>query len=153
MNAKTLIDIARLSLGYPSIKHIRGAGSDITGFDCSGFINFLLKQANYPDEIPRYTSQLFDNFGILIHKKFVKAGDLVFFSEDGTRPTHVGLMISEDRYIHAPGKDDSKIIISLLKERLIKDEAKSSQIYAINPIGFKRITINGSRYQKLFLEY
>jgi cell wall-associated NlpC family hydrolase len=30
------------------------------------------------------------------------AGDLVFFATDGNRPTHVGIALGPDRFIHAP---------------------------------------------------
>jgi Cell wall-associated hydrolases (invasion-associated proteins) len=141
-------------LGCPAANY-RGPdlGRDINGFDCSGFVHFILKELKYPGDIPRHAKDFFDYFGFLIHEQFVLPGDLVFFSEDGVRPGHVAVMISADEYIHSPGMDGEKICISKIEKEIIRNTESKSQIYFYNPIGFKRIAIKSERrWQKVFLK-
>ncbi|KKU55297.1 MAG: hypothetical protein UX75_C0008G0015 [Candidatus Moranbacteria bacterium GW2011_GWE2_47_10] len=150
-------DFVALALGYldfPAIKYRgRGTGSDPSGFDCSGFIGFLLKAAAYSQNIPRHVNELFDSFGFLIHEQFVSPGDLVFFSyKGGVYPDHMGMMVSKDEYIHSPGKDGSRICTRKMERTAIEPRTIRDQIYFSNPIGFKRITVRNERYQKAFLE-
>jgi len=154
---ETFVSMALLYLGFPAIKYNSQLnGCDVDGFDCSGFVNILLKQAKYPEPIPRHANEMFDVFGILIHKQFRGAGDLIFFSNrGGTYPDHVGIMISRDKYIHLPG--GKNICIGRFEKKIIKPRNKAPQIYFSNPIGIKRITItinNGryQRYQQMFLK-
>lgn len=155
MKREEFVSLAVSYLGFPAVGY-KGSnvGDSEDGFDCSGFINFLLRKADYPHLVPRHASELFDTFGILIHEQFVEAGDLVFISNrGGTYPDHVGIMIAHDRYIHSPGRNGTFICTSRVDKKLIEPaNNKAAQIYYMNPIGFKRITIPNGRYQKMFLE-
>lgn len=154
MERKEFVLMALKYLGCPSIRY-KGLhlGSTVLGFDCSGYTNFLLNKAKYPRQIPRHCNEFFDSFGILIHDQFRKAGDLVFFSfrSKGVRPDHMGILVSQDEFIHSPGKDGKAICVSKLKKEIIKPNNCIAQIYSTNPIGFKRITIKDGRYQRGFL--
>src|ERR1035437_4476444 len=102
-------------LGHPSVLY-RFPEVGITpeeGFDCSGFVKFVLEKTgiDLPPEI-RHTNEFFDSFGVLVHFGLQNAGDLVFFSKNGTGPTHMGIVISETQYIHAPGKTKSNVRIT-----------------------------------------
>ncbi len=154
MKKETFVSMALSYLNFPAIKYINpNNGMDVNGFDCSGFVGFLLKRAKYPNHIPRHSNEFFDNFGILIHSQFRDAGDLVFFSNrDGTCPNHIGIMTSRDEYIHSPGKNGKVICVRKFKQKVIKSINEASQIYSSNPIGLKRITINNGRYQQAFFE-
>jgi cell wall-associated NlpC family hydrolase len=152
MQREIFVSLALSYLGFPAVNY-RGKsnGNTPAGFDCSGFVNFLLKEAKYPHHIPRHANELFDSFGILIHKQFRHAGDLVFFSNrGGTYPDHVGIMISENEYIHSPGKNGKVICVGRFEQKIIKPKNKAMQIYFSNPIGLKRITVNNGRYQQIF---
>ena len=152
MQKKTFVSLALSYLNFPAVNYsgqLNGISTD--GFDCSGFVNFLLKKAGYSQKIPRHANELFDFFGILIHAEFRSVGDLVFFSNrGGTYPNHVGIMISEVKYIHSPGKNKKIICVKKLERKIIKPRDKVPQIYFSNPIGFKRITVNNGRYQQIF---
>lgn len=162
MQKEAFVELALSYINCPSIRYIdESMGSNVEGFDCSGFINFLLQQAEYPDTIPRHSNEQFDTLGILIHWEFRDVGDIVFFSRNGTAPTHVGIMISSDEYVHAPGNKNTFVRVDKLEQKIIKPKGvgppvyfpkdKISQIYFSNPIGFKRITANNGRYRKIFL--
>lgn len=139
---------------YPSM-HYKGHsyGQDERGFDCSGFVSFVLKRIGIPvsPEI-RHSDQFFDYFGILVHEGLQERGDLVFFSYNryaniGVVPTHMGILISKTHYVHSPGRDGERVKIAELKKEDI--EPSSGQIYKFNPIGFKRPAVKDGRYHKV----
>jgi cell wall-associated NlpC family hydrolase len=154
MRKKVFVLMALKYLGYPSIRY-KGVhvGNTVSGFDCSGYTNFLLNKAKYPGQIPRHCNEFFDLFGILIHDQFRKAGDLVFFSSrsKGIRPDHMGVLVSRDKFIHSPGKDGKVVCVDEIEKEIIRSDNSIMQIYSDNPIGFKRITIKDGRYQQVFL--
>lgn len=154
MTKEEFATIALKYLGYPAVKY-RGpeAGRDINGFDCSGFVTFLLKLINFPAPLPRHCNEYFDALGIFVHN--YQVGDLVFFSfgNGGVWPSHMGIMLSEKEYIYSHGSDDSFVKIGKLQQKRIVTPEKQEhvQIYMANPIGFKRLAIKNGRYQKTFL--
>jgi cell wall-associated NlpC family hydrolase len=154
MTRKIFVTTAMEYLGFPASNY-NGPENGITieGFDCSGWISFLLKKLDFPETPPRHCNTLFDDFGVLIHEDKVERGDLVFFSNrnKGTVPDHVGIMISSSEFIHSPGKNGEHIKISKLIHQPIKlDEAIGlKQIYVQNPIGFKRLAVQKGRYKEI----
>ena len=145
-----LADEAMLFLGYPSL-HYKGPlyGQDVAGFDCSGYLKFLLKRLSFPDVgDTRHANEFFDRFGVLIHAEAVSRGDLIFFSRNGIVPTHIGIMLSEKEYIHAPGINDSCICTCTVCEESIAN-SRVDKIYHRNPIGYKRLAIRNGRYSRV----
>jgi len=152
MTREIFVTTAMEYLGFPASNY-NGSENGITieGFDCSGWIYFLLKKLGFPETPPRHCNELFDSFGVSIHKEKVGKGDLVFFSNrnGGTAPNHVGIMISTLKFIHSPGKNGEYIKVSELKTILIESKNGHEQIYVQNPIGFKRLAIQNGRYKKM----
>lgn len=138
-------------LGYPALRY-RGSEkgqSPDEGFDCSGFVKFALTRTGIltPNHI-RHASEFFDHFGVLIHWGFHKTGDLVVFSRNGCIPTHIGIVVEKDTFIHSPGRDGTRVTLSKLAQRPIDTQDDANAIYSINPIGFKRIAIKEGRWYK-----
>jgi cell wall-associated NlpC family hydrolase len=77
----------------------RDGGADPRGFDCSGLISYVFAQHGIT--VPRTVQALFDA-GTDVSTSDIEAGDLVFFSTTGPGPTHVGLAIGGDEFVHAP---------------------------------------------------
>ena len=75
----------------------RNGGSTVEGFDCSGFVQYVFAQHGV--QIPR-TVRRQAEVGSKVRD--AEAGDLVFFKTDGRGPTHVGIALGPDRFIHAP---------------------------------------------------
>ena len=140
--------LAILYAGYPSVKYTSPQGGcDTSGFDCSGFVRFLLEQMDFPVETwIRHSNEFFDAFGIAIHRECAGVGDLVFLSRNGLRPTHLGIMVSTMYYIHAPGVSGTKVTVEAFPKGPIATE-KSERVYFTNPIGFKRLAIVNGRYR------
>lgn len=73
-------------------------GNDLSGFDCSGFIEYIFKANGL--YMPRTTNQQ-QYFGELIDIDSVQPGDLYFF-EEGGQVYHVALALEDGYYLHAP---------------------------------------------------
>ena len=86
---------------------------------------------------------------MFIHFEAAEKGDLIFFSWNGIVPRHIGIMISPDTYVHAPGTDNSVVRLSIVKQTPITSSL-AEQIYHYNPIGFKRLSLRIGRYQRVF---
>ncbi len=72
------------------------------GIDCSGFSQIVLKINNI--NIPRDASQQV-NSGKTVNIIYdIKPGDLAFFDNSEGKIIHVGILISNDKIIHASGK-------------------------------------------------
>lgn len=90
-----LVDIALGLRGAP----YRNAGTDPSGFDCSGFTQYVFSQ--YGLALPRSVRDQYDS-GVSVGSGDVTPGDLIFFSTVAPGPSHVGIVIDGDRFIHAP---------------------------------------------------
>ncbi len=77
----------------------RNGGADPSGFDCSGFVAFVFGQHGVL--VPRSTAEQFAATR-RIDSRSLEAGDLVFFSTSAPGPSHVGIAISPEEFVHAP---------------------------------------------------
>ncbi|MGE5458829.1 MAG: LysM peptidoglycan-binding domain-containing protein [Methanobacterium sp.] len=74
-------------------------GYSPAGFDCSGFVSYLFKQAGY--SLPHTAAGIF-NYGSPIDKSNLRKGDLVFFKGPGaSQINHVGIYVSDGNFIHS----------------------------------------------------
>lgn len=85
---------AQKYLGSP----YRSGGASPSGFDCSGFVYYVLKQLGLS---PYRTPADQYKMGTSVAKSALKAGDLVFFGS-GSSITHVGIYAGNGQFIHAP---------------------------------------------------
>lgn len=93
------VAVVDTALSYQGIPYVLGGENPTTGFDCSGLVQFVLAQ--YAIAVPRLVGDQFRE-GLPVKLKDLRAGDLVFFSTTGPGPTHVGIAIDRDRFVHAP---------------------------------------------------
>lgn len=78
-----------------------GGTSPSTGFDCSGFTQYVY--AHFGIQIPR-TSGAQSVFGTPVAQSDLQPGDLVFF---GSPVHHVGMYVGNGCYIHSPQTGES----------------------------------------------
>ena len=84
---------AQKYLGCP----YRAGGASPSGFDCSGFVYYVLKQLGLsPYRTPSEQYQM----GTSVEKTELRVGDLVFFGSG--RITHSGIYAGNGQFIHAP---------------------------------------------------
>ena len=76
-----------------------GGDQPSTGFDCSGFVQYVLGQHNIA--APRTAAEQF-LIGKQVEFGQIRAGDLVFFSTVAPGASHVGLAVSSEEFVHAP---------------------------------------------------
>jgi cell wall-associated NlpC family hydrolase len=80
----------------------RNGGSDLTGFDCSGFTQYVFAQHGIG--LPRSVEEQFQ-LGRKVDPDQLTSGDLVFFSTVTRGASHVGIVIGGDEFIHAPSSN------------------------------------------------
>ncbi len=101
-----LLRVARRMLEVP----YRFGGTTLWGLDCSGFVQ---KTFAFLDlDLPRSAREQFRQ-GETIPKADLSAGDLVFFRTYANYPSHVGIYLGENRFIHASSRDRKVTIDSL----------------------------------------
>ena len=111
------------SMGLIGTPYKWGGSTTSTGFDCSGMIQFVYKNA-LGVSLPR-TARDMAAASRKIPDSRLKAGDLVFFNTGGAdKYSHVGLYIGNGEFIHAPSSG-----------KTIKTEKLSSPFYAKNYLG------------------
>ncbi len=76
----------------------RNGGMDPSGFDCSGFVAYVYAQHGF--SLPRTVTQQFAAGAPAAGA--LEPGDLVFFSTVAPGPTHVGIALGGDEFVHAP---------------------------------------------------
>jgi cell wall-associated NlpC family hydrolase len=77
----------------------RNGGVTPEGFDCSGLVRYVLAQ--YGRTVPRQTRDQF-TAGERVDRDDLRAGDLVFFSTVAPGASHVGILLDDDEFVHAP---------------------------------------------------
>jgi cell wall-associated NlpC family hydrolase len=89
-------------MGFMGIPYRWGGTSPETGFDCSGFVQFVFRQATGV-LLPRSS---FDQIrlGVSVMRDELMPGDLVFFNTMRATASHVGIYIGENRFIHSPSR-------------------------------------------------
>ncbi|MDQ0218453.1 peptidoglycan endopeptidase [Peribacillus cavernae] len=112
-----VISEAKKQIGVP----YSWAGSSPSGFDCSGFVYYVFKNAGY--QISRLSSSTYYDLGKKVTSP--RPGDLVFFSpNEGSKSviSHMGIYLGDRQFIHASsskGVRISSIDESYFKKRLI----------------------------------
>lgn len=77
-------------------------GRSVFGIDCSGFTQMVFRQ--FGIRLKRDAWQQAEQGELLGFIQEARAGDLAFFDNEEGRITHVGIMLDNNRIIHASGK-------------------------------------------------
>ena len=95
-------------------------GSTRNGIDCSGLTSSVYSSA-INKQLPRSTRDQYQQ-GMRISKDKLQFGDLVFFNTTGRTPSHVGIYIEDDLFVHASvsyGVTISSLESSYYKKRFV----------------------------------
>jgi len=79
----------------------RNGGTTPEGFDCSGFVQYVFRQHGV--SVPRETREQF-RLGRSLRRDDLAPGDLVFFTTVAPGASHVGIVIGQDQFVHAPSE-------------------------------------------------
>src|SRR5688572_11234423 len=103
----------------------RNGGSDPSGFDCSGFVQWVFAQQGLP--LPREVRQQY-LVGEEIESDEVRPGDLVFFETVSSGASHVGIALGGGEFVHAPSS-----------RGVVRIERYTSRYWADRWVGARRI--------------
>jgi cell wall-associated NlpC family hydrolase len=104
--------VVQAGFQFLGVRYRRSGESEKSGFDCSGLVKNLFSKVNI--ELPRTSREQY-NHGEKVDRDQLEMGDLVFFSSKGNSPTHVGIYIGHDQFIHAALKAKQVIVSDLSK--------------------------------------
>lgn len=93
-------DAVFMALASLGIDYRWGGRSPATGFDCSGLVAYVYRNA-FGMNLPTHTEAQ-SRMGTSVDLTQLETGDLVFYNTLGKPNTHVGIYIGENRFIHAP---------------------------------------------------
>ena len=119
---ETIVATAKQYMGAPYVY----GGMSPSGFDCSGFVNYVYKLCGY--SMSRVASSIYNNNGTYVEKANLQVGDLVFFASNSSSIGHVGIYIGNGQFIHSSSGAGCVVISDL-----------SSNYYLKNYVGAKRI--------------
>lgn len=118
-----LVQTAMLYKGYA---YRWGGMSPSTGFDCSGFANYVCAQHDI--SLHRVAQDIYTSDGAAVSKDELQPGDLVFFGWGPYSVSHVGIYIGDGQMIHASTSSTGVIISDL-----------DSSYYTRKYVGAKRV--------------
>ncbi len=118
--------VADFAMGFRGVPYRLG-GTDPTGFDCSGLVQYVFAQ--YGIAVPRVVEEQWE-FGDKVKPSDIEPGDLIFFNTKGRGDgaSHVAIAIGGDSFVHAPNSTG-----------VVRVEALSSTYWGSRYIGARRI--------------
>jgi cell wall-associated NlpC family hydrolase len=119
-----LVATALELLGVP----YQNGGTTADGFDCSGFTQYVFAQHGLL--LPREVRDQF-NAGSPVDLAAVEPGDLLFFQTAAKGPSHVGIALGGDAFVHAPSSTG-----------VVRVEHYSAAYWARRFVGARRVTAN-----------
>ena len=113
------------ALAYRGVPY-RNGGSDPSGFDCSGFVQWVFAQHGIA--VPREVHDQF-SLGDRVKRDDVEPGDLVFFETVSKGASHVGIALGNEQFVHAPSS-----------RGVVRVERYTSDYWKKRYVGARRVT-------------
>lgn len=92
-------DIVLYAMGLLDTRYRRGGRGPATGFDCSGLVSHVFREAAGL-QVQGSSAELGQKARPVSPDELLP-GDLVFFNTLGARHSHVGVYVGEGRFVHA----------------------------------------------------
>ncbi|MBS5517136.1 MAG: peptidoglycan-binding protein [Clostridiales bacterium] len=121
-NVSNFLKVAKAQQGKRYVLGAEGPNS----FDCSGFVYYCLRSVGV--STGRLSAQGYANTTKWpsVSTSSLKAGDLLFFSDGGSRITHTGIYIGGGQMIHA-SSGQGKVIISSIQTSYWQKNLRSAR--------------------------
>ena len=117
-------ELLATALSFQGIPY-RNGGSDPSGFDCSGFVQWVFSRHGLA--LPREVRDQW-KAGEGIDRDEVEPGDLVFFETVSRGASHVGIALGGDQFVHAPSS-----------KGVVRIERYSAAYWASRWVGARRV--------------
>ena len=104
----------------------RDGGADPSGFDCSGFTQFVFSRYGLP--LPRAVREQY-RVGTSVTSEDLAPGDILFFATTDPGPSHVVIAIGGDQFVHAPSSTG-----------VVRVEHLGSSYWSPRYLGARRVT-------------
>src|SRR4051794_35127938 len=117
--------LATTALAYRGVRYRSGGSYPEDGFDCSGLVWYVLAQHGIA--VPRTVVEQY-RVGTSVSAAQVRAGDPVFFNTTGVSPSHVGISVGSDEFVHAPNSSGE-----------VRVEHLSARYWSERFVGIRRI--------------
>lgn len=89
----------------------------------------------------RHANEFWDHYGVNVQTQ-PEPGDLIFYSRHGLFPTHIGIVRDSESFIHAPGSNNTKVVVeSIVQEDIPVRDNGTRVLHTRNPIGYKAPTV------------
>ena len=89
------------AIGLVGTPYRYGGNTPAGGFDCSGLVGFVFRDAAGL-RLPRTTTDLVAMRAPGVGTLELEPGDLLFFAPGGGKASHIGIFVGEGRFVHAP---------------------------------------------------
>lgn len=122
-----VIRVAKKMLGIP----YRFGGNSARGIDCSAYVQKVFRFLNVP--LPRTAREQFEE-GNAVSRDELATGDLVFFRTYARYPSHVGIYLGDNQFIHASSRG-----------RQVTIDRLDQPFYNKRYIGAKRLVDEGAK--------
>ena len=124
--------LLRVAQGMLAVPY-RFGGTTLWGLDCSGFVQKAFAFLNL--DLPRSAREQFRE-GEKVAKADLSPGDLVFFRTYAKYPSHVGIYLGDNRFVHASSR-----------ERKVTIDSLDAPYYMKHYLGAKRLLFEGNDIQ------
>ncbi len=93
-------DVALTAMGLLGTRYRYGGSSPNTGFDCSGFIQYVFENAA-DAQLPHNTAEI-AQISRPVSRSNLRIGDFVFFNTLNSSYSHMGIYIGDGQFVNAP---------------------------------------------------
>ncbi len=103
-------EIANYALTFVGYRYTWGGNSPATGFDCSGFVQYIFSQFGYT------TSRVANDVtrdGVHVDPADIQPGDVLCFYSSSNYVGHVGIYIGNNTFVHAANSATGVVTTSL----------------------------------------
>lgn len=100
--------IVEYAMQYQGNQYVHGGGTLSGGTDCSGFTSLIYADFGY--SISRTPSGQYGSSGRSISYEEIQPGDIICYTPNGKKCTHVGLYIGNGQIIHSANKRKGVIV-------------------------------------------
>ncbi len=103
-------EIANYALTFVGYRYTWGGNSPATGFDCSGFVQYIFSQFGYTTS--RVANDVTSD-GVHVDPADIQPGDVLCFYSSSNYVGHVGIYIGNNTFVHAANSATGVVTTSL----------------------------------------